>query len=134
MEAFVRERNVWTENAGYLTMAIFMIPGFWSYLYQTTTIYTCTSERLIIEKGLFVRTEDEIELYRVIDVFSSANLFQMLFGVGSVRVKSTDQTGNVVVPSILKPSVVRNIVRTAAENCKTQRGTLRVLNELGPVL
>lgn len=120
--------------APHLLMAIIMTPGIWNFFYQTSTHYLCTTERLIIRKGILVRTEDEVELYRVIDVVASANIFQMLLGVGSVFVKSTDQTGNVLIASIPDATKVRNIIRTSAENCKTQRGTLRVLNELGPAL
>lgn len=123
----------WMDFAAYILAAIFILPGIWSFLGQITTNYECTSERLIIRKGILVRTEDEVELYRVIDVLQTANVLQMLVGVGTVFVKSTDQTGNVAIASVTKSSNVRNTIRTASEECKTRRGTLRVLNEAAGV-
>jgi uncharacterized membrane protein YdbT with pleckstrin-like domain len=119
----------WMDFVAYILAGIFMLPGVWSFLGQITTNYECTSERLIIRKGILVRTEDEVELYRVIDVVQTTNVLQMLVGVGTVFVKSTDQTGNVAIASVTKSSMVRNAIRTASEECKTRRGTLRVLNE-----
>lgn len=123
-----------TAYAPGVLFVLLMIPSLWNFIYQTSTNYFCTSERLIIKKGIMVRTEDEIELYRVIDVVASANLFQRLMGVGTIYVKSTDQTGNVKITSISDASSVRNTIRTSAEICKTRKGTLRVLNENGAAL
>ncbi len=119
----------WMDFTAYFVACLFMLPSIWSFLSQITTNYECTSERLIIRKGIAVRTEDEVELYRVIDVLQSANVLQMLVGVGTVFVKSTDQTGNVAIASVTHSGKVRNVIRTASEECKTRRGTLRVLNE-----
>lgn len=123
----------WMDFAAYILATVFILPGVWSFLGQITTNYECTSERLIIRKGILVRTEDEVELYRVVDVLQSANILQMLVGVGTVFVKSTDQTGNVAIASVTQSARVRNVIRTASEECKTRRGTLRVLNEAAGV-
>jgi membrane protein YdbS with pleckstrin-like domain len=123
----------WVDFSAYILAAIFVLPGVWSFLGQITTNYECTTERLIIRKGILVRTEDEVELYRVIDVLQTTNVLQMLVGVGTVFVKSTDQTGNVAIASVTKSSHVRNVIRSASEECKTRRGTLRVLNEAAGV-
>ena len=124
----------WMEFTAYIIAAIFLLPSIWSFLGQITTSYECTTERLIIRKGILVRTEDEVELYRVIDVLQSANVLQMLVGVGTVFVKSTDQTGNVSIASVTQSGKVRNVIRSASEECKTRRGTLRVLNEAAGAL
>lgn len=123
----------WMDFSAYILAAMFVLPGVWSFLGQITTNYECTTERLIIRKGILIRTEDEVELYRVIDVLQTANVLQMLVGVGTVFVKSTDQTGNVAIASVTKSSFVRNVIRSASEECKTRRGTLRVLNEAAGV-
>lgn len=101
----------------FLIIAIFA----YGFLVATTTNYVCTSERLIIRKGLVIRSEDEIELYRVIDIVQSSNILQMLLAVGSVTIKNTDQTGTITMPSIAKASEVRNLIRVAAERCKARR-------------
>lgn len=107
--------------APFLFAALIVAIFLYGYFFAVTTQYECTSERLIIRKGLFVRTEDEIELYRVIDVVQGANIFQMLMGVGHVTVKNTDQTGTTTIASITSSAKVRNVIRTAAEQCKARR-------------
>lgn len=119
----------WMDFTAYALAGAFLFPSVWSFLGQITTNYECTTERLIIRKGILVRTEDEVELYRVVDVLQTANVLQMLVGVGTVFIKSTDQTGNVAIASVTRSSQVRNVIRSASEECKTRRGTLRVLNE-----
>lgn len=124
-------RDFWIEYTAYIAAFVFVAPSLWSYLVQVTTKYECTTERLIIRKGIIVRTEDEVELYRVVDVVQTVNVLQQLVGVGTVMVKSTDHTGDVLLASITGSSNVRNVIRTSAEECKTRRGTIRLLNEGG---
>jgi membrane protein YdbS with pleckstrin-like domain len=97
------------------------------FFYQRTCSFTLTDERLIVRYGVLLRVEDEIELYRVVDVAQTVGLVQRLLGVGNVFVSSTDRTGNVVLPLVREPSKVRNSIRTQAERCKSRRGSVRIL-------
>lgn len=103
-----------------------ILVAFWSFLQQATLRYVFTNERLIIRYGILVRTEDEIELYRIIDVIQTINIFQRLISVGTVTVTSSDKTGTVVMKSVYKPSRVRNGLRKLSERCKSKRG-VRIL-------
>ena len=96
-------------------------------LYQKTCTFALTDERLIVRYGLLLRVEDEVELYRVVDVTQTVGIFQRMLGVGNVHVSSTDRTGGVVLPLIRHPSAVRNAIRTEAERCKNRRGAVRIL-------
>lgn len=58
----------------------------------TFTKYILTEKKLIIEKGLFTSTENEILMYRVLDVSMRRTFFQKLFGLGSITVYSHDKT------------------------------------------
>jgi uncharacterized membrane protein YdbT with pleckstrin-like domain len=100
---------------------------FYWFAYQKTCSFTLTDERLIVRYGLLLRVEDEVELYRVVDVTQTISLVQRLLGVGNIQVTSTDRTGLVVMPLIKSPSGVRNAVRTEAERCKSRRGSVRIL-------
>lgn len=98
----------------------------WSYLLETTTVYLLTADRLVIRHGLFLRVEDEVELYRVIDAIQAVNVFQRMIGVGTVVVTSSDHTGTVTMRSINESAKVRNGLRKLAERCKSRRG-VRIL-------
>jgi len=102
------------------------IKALWMYLAETTKVYLLTAERLVLRHGVFLRIEDEIELYRVVDAIQRVSLFQRVIGVGTVIVKSNDHTGTVTMNSIKDSSKVRNGLRKLAERCKSRRG-VRVL-------
>ncbi len=59
----------------------------WSF-----TRYTMTNEKILIDKGLFTRVEDEIRLYRIIDVSLRRSLMERINGVGTIHCCSADKT------------------------------------------
>lgn len=56
------------------------------------TTYRLTEDRLFIETGFLNKHEDEVRLYRVLDVSLDRPLAQRMFGVGTIQVSSSDQT------------------------------------------
>lgn len=59
----------------------------WSF-----TRYRLTAKKLILKKGFFTITEDEILLYRVLDLRLIRTFGQRLFGLGTVVLLSGDAT------------------------------------------
>ncbi len=58
----------------------------------TFTRYRLTEEKLIIDTGLLTRKEDEIRLYRILDISLRRSLWERLFGLGTVHCCSGDKT------------------------------------------
>jgi uncharacterized membrane protein YdbT with pleckstrin-like domain len=58
----------------------------------TFTKYSLDAKSLKLYKGLFTTTEDDILLFRVMDVTVKRNLFQKVFGLGTMTVISSDKT------------------------------------------
>ena len=58
----------------------------------TFTTYTLTDKKLLINKGFFSSVEDEILLYRVVDITLKRGLMQKLFGLGTVVIHAQDKT------------------------------------------
>lgn len=58
----------------------------------TFTTYTLTDKKLLINSGLISSVEDEILLYRVVDLTLKRTLFQKLFSLGTVVVHAQDKT------------------------------------------
>ena len=71
----------------------------------TFTKYTITENKFILNEGFFTSTENEILLYRVLDITLKRTLWQKLFGLGSVIVQSQDQTHPTLVVKNIKHSV-----------------------------
>ena len=64
----------------------------WCGLPWTFTVYSFDEERLFIKSGMLSIREDEIRLYRVLDLSLSRSFIQRIFGLGSIKVDSSDKT------------------------------------------
>ena len=54
--------------------------------------YTITGEQLVYEHGVFTRSRDYIELYRVVDFDEKRTFLQLLLGLKTIVVHSGDRT------------------------------------------
>ena len=63
----------------------------WCGLPWTFTKYGMSEDRLFVEKGFFNSQEQEVRLYRVLNVNLKRTFFQKLFGLGTVHVDSSDK-------------------------------------------
>lgn len=70
----------------------------------TFTKYTLTNRKLILNQGLLTSTEDEILLYRILDLTLSRNLVQKIFGLGTIIVEAQDKTDSILVIKNIKNS------------------------------
>lgn len=59
----------------------------WSF-----TRYALTDEKLIIDTGLLARNEEEIRLYRIMDVTLKRSFWERLFGLGTIHCCSGDKS------------------------------------------
>lgn len=56
------------------------------------TKYSFDNNRLYVKKGLFNVSEEEVVLYRILDISSTRTLFQRIFGVGTIILNTADQS------------------------------------------
>ena len=64
----------------------------WCGLPWSFTIYSFDEERIFIEKGVFTKQEDEVRLYRVLDISLTRSFGQRIFGMGTIKIDSSDKT------------------------------------------
>jgi uncharacterized membrane protein YdbT with pleckstrin-like domain len=62
------------------------------WLQALATTYEGTDQRLILRRGLIMKTVDEIELYRIKDVRLDYSLLNQLADIGTITLTSTDRT------------------------------------------
>lgn len=107
------EDTIWTgtssqlKNLGVFLTCLLVIPIPWAiarWLAVKTTTYRLTTERLITERGIFSRTTDTLELYRVRDMQTTQSFTQRLFSLQTIHLLSADTS---------TPSVVIDFVPTA---------------------
>ena len=90
------------------------------------TKYRLSEDRLFINTGFFTLKEDEIRLYRILDIEFTATLYQRIFGIGTLRIKSSDKSaGNFEIKHIKKP---RDIKELLSKRVESERDKKRVIN------
>jgi uncharacterized membrane protein YdbT with pleckstrin-like domain len=90
------------------------------------TKYSMTDERLFIEQGFLNKKEDEVRLYRIMDVSLSRSFGQRMFGVGTIHCCSADKSmKDFEIVSIKHPKEVKEQLSELVEK---QRDAKRVTN------
>ena len=64
----------------------------WLGLPWTFTVYGLTEDRLFIKTGVLNIHEDEVRLYRILDLSLRKTLWQRMVGLGTIHVDSSDKT------------------------------------------
>lgn len=86
------------------------------------TRYALNEDRLFLSTGFFSIKDEEVLLYRVQDIRTSRNLWQRLFGMGTVTVISSDKTmPTLELKNIKKPMDVKELLHKQVEEMKIQR-------------
>jgi uncharacterized membrane protein YdbT with pleckstrin-like domain len=62
------------------------------WLQNVASSYEITDQRLIVKRGLIMKSIDEIELYRIKDVRVDYSLINQLTDVGTITITSSDRT------------------------------------------
>lgn len=86
--------------------------------------YELTADRLILRKGIFVKSVDEIELYRVKDVRLDFTLINQMAGIGTITVDSSDETTRdapLVMPHIDRAAERREQLRLLVDTARQKR-------------
>ena len=80
------------------------------------TRYELTTQKLLINTGFLNVKEEEIRLYRFVDVTMEQSLFQRLFGVGNLKCETNDRSsGNFTITLVKNPRQVKELLSDAVE-------------------
>ena len=86
------------------------------------TVYSLSEDRLFRETGLLSRTYEEVLLYRIRDISLKRSLWQMIFGVGTIVVHSSDKSsGTLEIENVKSPKQVKELIHQLVEESKTRR-------------
>ena len=83
----------------------------WSF-----TKYKLTGEKLLIETGAFSLTQEEIRLYRIMDVTVKCSMFQRMLNIGTIHCCSGDKsTPEFDIKNIKNPLQVKELLSNTVE-------------------
>ena len=94
---------------------IFGLP--WSF-----TVYKLTEEKLFIETGFFSKKEEEIRLYRVMDLTLKRPFGQRLWGLGTIHCCTADKsTPEFDILRIKKSKEVKDMISDMVEKQREEK-------------
>jgi uncharacterized membrane protein YdbT with pleckstrin-like domain len=98
------------------------LPFYW--LRARARHYKITTQRIVVESGLFSKTMEQVDLYRITDYVVERPFLQRLAGTGNLVLEAIDSTSPVVRIDGLATDVVAlyEKLRHATEACKQRRG------------
>ncbi len=89
----------------------------WSF-----TRYSLTNEKLIIDTGFLRRNEEEIRLYRILDISLRRTLGQRIFGIGTIHCCSADKsTPEFDIKNIKNPVEIKNRLSDLVEEERSRK-------------
>ena len=88
----------------------------------TYTKYSLSADRLFIESGLLKTVENEVRLYRILDLSLTRTLSQKIFGIGTIKVSSADKTlGDFEIKNVKKPNEVKECLSGLVEENREKK-------------
>jgi len=87
------------------------------------TRYILYEDRLIVRSGILFQRQEEIRLYRVVDLVVRQSIFQRMFGVGSIVVLASDaSTRKYILDCVRQPYDVAHLLSDRAESERARVG------------
>lgn len=100
---------------------------FWNFLTIKTTVYHLTNERLKSSYGVFNKTLEELELYRVKDYKIEKPFFLRIFSLGNIILDTSDKSNPIVIlKAIPDPEELLDSIRKSVE----ERRRLKSIREI----
>ena len=104
-----------------ITCGFFLIFLYYRRIFRS---YVLTNQRLIVITGIFSKSVDEIELFRIVNSSTTQSLIDIWSGLGNIEVDSTDMTGSVRMYKIPNPHYVRDSLRKQYTIARQKKGTV----------
>ena len=98
-------------------------------LYLSKLQFIISSEQLIVQQGVFNRSSNYIELYRIVDFSESRDILEQLFGLKTVSIYSGDRTNpKLDIYGVKERLDVVSIIRERVEYNKRRKGIYEITN------
>ena len=105
-------------------VAVALLIVIWKWFESLAARYDICPDRLIVREGIFIKSLDEVELYRVKDVRLDFSLINQMAGIGTITVSSSDETtrgGALVLRRVERAVQRREELRRLVEAARQKR-------------
>jgi uncharacterized membrane protein YdbT with pleckstrin-like domain len=100
---------------GAVALVLVLWRTVWPYVVWRTTHYVFTTERVLLQEGVFSRNRRDIPLNRVNDHSMSQHLIERLLGCGTLTIESAGERGQTVLTDIPHVERVQTTLYELAE-------------------
>ncbi|HEY0149046.1 MAG TPA: PH domain-containing protein [Allosphingosinicella sp.] len=107
-----------------LATALALVIAAWKWVENMSASYAVVEDRLIIRRGIFMKSIDEVELYRVKDIRLDFSLINQWAGIGTLCIGSSDETtrgGALVIRHVEHAESRREALRRLVEAARQKR-------------
>jgi uncharacterized membrane protein YdbT with pleckstrin-like domain len=104
---------------------IALLIAVFKWLEVMSSLYEITPERLILKRGIFMKSIDEVELYRIKDIRMDFSLLNQWAWIGTICLTSSDETtrtGELTLRDVPKAQARREELRGLVDAARKQRG------------
>ena len=106
-----------------------MLMTLYGCLYLSKIQYIISAEQLIVQQGVFHRTSDYIELYRIVDFSEQRDILEQFFGLKTISIYSGDRTNpKLDICGVQEKIDVVGIIRERVEYNKQIKGVYEITN------
>ena len=89
------------------------------------TSYTLTNEKLLIDKGLLSRNQEEVRLYRIVDFSVTQTFLQRMFKVGNIKISSSDNTQeDFTLYEVKNPYAIKDLMSDLVEKQRSEKNII----------
>ena len=95
----------------------------------TFTVYTVKEDMITVQKGFLNRTENDCYMYKVQDVELQRSLGERIFGLGTVKCYTGDNTDTeLYLTQIRNSKEIKDFILEVSETARQKRRTLNMLD------
>lgn len=108
-----------------LLTALALLIALFKWLGVMSSLYQITPERLILKRGIFMKSIDEVELYRIKDIRMDFSLLNQWAGIGTICLTSSDETtrtGELTLRDVPRAQTRREELRQLVDAARKARG------------
>lgn len=88
----------------------------------TFTSYTLLEDKFLVDSGLLTSHQEEIRLYRIVDISLTRTLFQKIFGLGTIICDTSDKScPKLEIINIKNVMDVKELLSEAVENERVKK-------------
>lgn len=108
-----------------LATAVALAIVLWRWIGVMSSLYEITPDRLVLRRGIVMKSIDEIELYRIKDIRMDFSLLNQWAGIGTICLASSDETtrtGELIMRNVPNAQARREELRNLVDDARRRRG------------